>query len=166
MRPRSAAAPIARAGLGEHVSKRREDSRQKGKSLRDGCEHALVEAEQDVGDLAAANAGVTENLHETKVGEVTDEGAALMGEGERVTPEEPLKSDDRDRHERKQDQREGRLAPGKTAVEKADSGNHEQHKGRAGHDPGKITGLYEKRVHVSSCSSRFCFGWWSQRRTW
>lgn len=115
--------------------------RQEAKNLRNGGEHALVEAEENVGDLAATNAGLTEHLHQTKVGEVADEGASLVGEGERITPEEPLEADDRDGHERQQYQRESRLAPGKTAIEKADSGNHEQHKGRTGQDPGKITRL-------------------------
>lgn len=77
------------------------------KYVRDSSEHALIEAEKKVRDLAAANAWLGEGLHETKVGEVADVGASGVGEGERVTPEEPLKPYDGYRHEGKPDEGQG-----------------------------------------------------------
>lgn len=65
-----------------------------GKSWRDGGEHALVQAEQQVRDLGAADAGLAQDLHEAEVGQVTDEGAASVTKGKRITPEEPLETDD------------------------------------------------------------------------
>lgn len=73
---------------------------------RDGSEHALVQAEQDVGQLGAAHAGLAQHLHQSKVGKVTDEGASRVGEGERVAPEEPLESSHGDRDQRQPNQRQ------------------------------------------------------------
>lgn len=50
-------------------------------NLRDGGEHALVQAEQDVGDLGATDRGLSEGLHEAEVGKVADEAAAGVREG-------------------------------------------------------------------------------------
>lgn len=61
--------------------------------VRDGGEHPLVETEEEIRDMGAPNAGLAEDIHETKVGEVANEGAAGVREGQGVTPEEPLKAD-------------------------------------------------------------------------
>lgn len=63
-----------------------------------------------------------------------------MGEGQGVTPEEPLESHNGDGHQRQPNQSQSRLAAGKTTVEKTNTGDHEQYKTSAGHDPGEITG--------------------------
>lgn len=65
---------------------------------RNSGEHALVQTEEQVGYLGAADAGLAQHLHEAEVGEVTDEGAARVAEGQGVAPEEPLEADDGDAH--------------------------------------------------------------------
>lgn len=48
---------------------------------RNGREHALVQAEEKVGNLGATDRGLGEGLHETEVAEIANIGAARMGEG-------------------------------------------------------------------------------------
>lgn len=60
--------------------------------IRDGSEHALEQAEQQVRDLCASHTGLAQHIHETKVGQITDKGATSMTEGQAVTPEKPLES--------------------------------------------------------------------------
>lgn len=71
----------------------------RGKGYRDGGEHALVDGEHEVGDSVGAHRGAGEDAPEAEIGEVTDEGAGGVGEGERVTPEEPLEGRDRRGHD-------------------------------------------------------------------
>ena len=112
-----------------------------GENARDGSEHALVDAEQDVGDLGATDAGLGQHVHQAKVGEVSDVGAAGVGEAEREAPEEPLEARDGYRHQRQVYERQGGLATGQAAVEEADARNHEQDEGRGRQHPGDIAGL-------------------------
>jgi len=70
---------------------------------------------------------LTEDFHEAKVGQVANEGAARVREGQGITPEEPLEAHDRNGHHGQPNQGQGGLAPGETAVEEADTGDHEQH---------------------------------------
>jgi len=58
-----------------------------------------------------------------------------------VPPEEPFEADDGHGQHRQIDEREGRLAACETRVEEADAGNHQQHEGRRGHDPGEVAAL-------------------------
>ena len=125
---------------------------------RDGSEHALVETEEDVGDLGAADAGLAQHLHETKVGEVSDVGAAGVGEAERVAPEEPLEARDGDRHQRQPYERQRRLATGQAAVEEADARDHEQHEGRRRQDPRDIAGLRWGAVLVAGTDAARVMG--------
>lgn len=116
--------------------------------VRDGGEHALVQAEKQIRDLGPTDTGLAEDLHETEVAEVADVGAASVREGQRVAPEEPLEADDSNGHHGQPDERQRRLAPGETAVEETNAGHHEQHQCRRGHDPREITGL-GTQTHVS-----------------
>lgn len=50
-----------------------------------------------------------------------------MAKGQRVAPKEPLEADDSNAHHGQPDERQGRLAPRKAAVEEAHAGDHEQH---------------------------------------
>lgn len=83
-----------------------------------------------------------------------------MGEGERVTPEEPLETDDRYTHHGQPDEGEGGLAAGEARVEEADAGNHEKDEGGGGDDPGKVTGLpiaylSVAMIHFTECLCAF-----------
>lgn len=110
--------------------------------LRDGGKHALVEAEQQVGEIGATDRRLGESLHETKVGQVTQERAAGMGEGQAVTPEEPLKINNGHGDQGQHDEGERGLASSKTGVEETDTGNHEKHQSGAGHEPGQVAALH------------------------
>jgi hypothetical protein len=116
----------------------------RNRNLRDGSEHALVQAEENVRDAAATDGGLGEGFPEAEVGQVAKEGAAGVGEGQGVAPEEPLEGDDGGRHHGQPDEHEGRLAAGETRVEEADAGNHEQHEGRGGDDPCEVARLFTK----------------------
>lgn len=85
----------------------------------DGREHALVDGEEEVGDLVGAHGRAGEDVHEAEIREITDERAGGMGEGQRVAPEEPLEACDGGGHDGEPYQRQGRLAPSKTRVEEA-----------------------------------------------
>lgn len=111
-------------------------------SLRDSSKHSLEETKENIRDLGATDRGGGEDVLEAKVVEVADERVVSgVCEGQTVTPKEPLKHDQGYRHHRQPDQREGRLAAGKTRVEESDTGNHEKHECRRGHDPGKVATL-------------------------
>lgn len=72
---------------------RKSDGRGKSKmNVRDSSEHALEQAEQQIRNLAASHAGLGQHIHETKVGQVTNERAASVTERQAITPEEPLES--------------------------------------------------------------------------
>lgn len=73
---------------------------------RNRRKHALVETEQDVREVSRA-IGLSNRLHETKLGEVSEEGVSSAGKGQRVAPEEPLEADDRHGHHGKEDERKG-----------------------------------------------------------
>ena len=58
-----------------------------GESRSDGSEHTLENCEEKIGNIAAL---LSQNTLETEVIEVTDEFVGGLGEGKRITPEEPL----------------------------------------------------------------------------
>lgn len=97
------------------------------KGTGDGAEHHLVEGVEEGGDERGADRGGAPDLHEAKVLEVADEGVAgRLAEGERVSPEIPLKDDDGEGHHDDPEHREGRLSSSETGVEEGDAGNHDQ----------------------------------------
>lgn len=108
---------------------------------RNGREHALIQAKEKVGNLGAADRGLGEGLHETEVAEIADIGAAGMGEGQTVSPKEPLEVHHGDRQHRQHDEGEGRLPSSQTGVEEPDARNHEKHERGRGDDPGEVTTL-------------------------
>lgn len=57
-----------------------------------GGEHALVDGEEHIRDVSGAHRGPGQDIFETKVGQVTDEGARRVRKGEREAPEEPLEA--------------------------------------------------------------------------
>lgn len=59
---------------------------------RNGSEHALVEAEQNIRELRRADGGLGDDILETKVRHVAKEDGAGVREGQGVTPEEPLEA--------------------------------------------------------------------------
>lgn len=70
-----------------------------GEGGSDTAEHHLVEGVEEGGNERAADRGSGPDLHETEVGEVTDERVVGGGaEGERETPEVPLEDDDTEGH--------------------------------------------------------------------
>lgn len=56
-----------------------------------GTEDHLVQAEDNLGDDSRSRRGCDADVLHTEVGEVTDEGVGGAREGERITPEHPLK---------------------------------------------------------------------------
>ena len=62
-------------------------------NLRDGREHALVYAEEQIWNAATADGGIAQHALQTKILEITDELAGAVREGKRVAPEEPLERD-------------------------------------------------------------------------
>lgn len=61
----------------------------------DGTELQLIETVQEFWDQGRSRAGCAEGVDQTEVVEITDEAVgSLSGEGERITPEVPLKGDD------------------------------------------------------------------------
>jgi hypothetical protein len=89
------------------------------KSYCDGCEHALVDSKHKIGDLRRSNRWCSEDISEAKVFQVTNVFAGSVGEGERITPEEPLEGDHSRGHNREPDERQGGLPPSETGIEEA-----------------------------------------------
>lgn len=81
---------------------------------RNSSEHALEDGEQKIWDFGAANRGLCQNILHTKVGQITDELSSSVGEGQRITPEEPLERNHTDGHDGQPYQRESRLATSET----------------------------------------------------
>lgn len=107
---------------------------------RNAGKHALVKAQQDI-RKERRSIGLSKSLHKTKLGEVAQEGVSSSRERQGVTPEEPLEADDGDRTHGQQNQRQRRLATGETAVEEADTGNHEKNQDSGDDDEGQVSGL-------------------------
>lgn len=104
-RPRSAAAPMARAGLYREIVSIHPPlnlgsvlSSKVSEYLRDGSEHALVDGKEQVGNSGASNARTAEHVAESDVGEIANELSTSVREGQRVAPEEPLEGHDTDGH--------------------------------------------------------------------
>jgi hypothetical protein len=55
-------------------------------------EDKLEEVEEDIWNEGRANGWGTEDVHRTEVGEITNEDIGAVGEGQGVTPEEPIPS--------------------------------------------------------------------------
>lgn len=60
----------------------------------DGGEHALVDGEEQVGEPRGGDGWGAQHTLEAEVGQVSDEGAGRVREGQRVAPEEPLEGRD------------------------------------------------------------------------
>lgn len=117
MRPRSATAPTARATLYQINEPFPSEIPSQLWYSRNSSEHALEDGKQNIRNLGAADRWRRQDILHTKVRQVTDETASRVGEGQRVTPEEPLEGDHADRHDGQPYQREGRLAASETGVE-------------------------------------------------
>jgi hypothetical protein len=74
--------------------------------LRDGSEHCLVPCIQEIRNPGATDRRLCKDILEAEVVKSTDELAGVVGEGKRVTPEEPLERDNSGSHDRKPDERE------------------------------------------------------------
>lgn len=70
----------------------------------DSCEHALVDGEQEIGNLGRSNGRSCQHIAEPDVFQITDVLAGGVGESERETPEKPLERDDGGGHDREPDQ--------------------------------------------------------------
>lgn len=57
---------------------------------RNSSEHSLEDGEQEIGNLVTSYGRRSQNTLEAEVVEVTDVAAGCVGEGQRITPEEPL----------------------------------------------------------------------------
>ena len=90
-----------------------------GQSDGDGREHALVNGKEQVGDVGAGDRGLSEDVAEAEVGQVTNERSSGVGESQGIAPEEPLEAADCRGHNGKPDERKRRLAPRKAGVEEA-----------------------------------------------
>ena len=149
-------------------SKRSTAGPQVRRNLRDSSEHTLVNGEKQIRDLGAADGGLSQDVHEAEVGQVSHEGPSGVGEGEGVAPEEPLEGDDAGGHDRQPYQRQCRLSARETRVEEAvevvsdhlgscekeasdvenipNTGNHEQHEGSRRNHPCYIARLCRSSI--------------------
>ena len=91
-----------------------------GFRLRYRSEHALVDGEEEIGNLMTTNRRRRQGIPESNVVEVADEFPRSVREGERVAPEEPLEGGDAGRHHREPYQRQSRLSTSKSGVEEAE----------------------------------------------
>lgn len=60
------------------------------KNSRNSGEHALENAEQDIRDMSTSYGRGSQHIPQPNVLQVTNVFSSRVGEGERVTPEEPL----------------------------------------------------------------------------
>lgn len=70
---------------------------------RNGSEHALENAEENIRNLCASNGWSAQNTLQAEVVQVTDVCSGRVRERERVAPEKPLEGHDTDRHNRQPD---------------------------------------------------------------
>ena len=66
--------------------------------IRNCREHALVDGNQQIRNPGASNAGLIKHISEADIGEVTNVRVGSVGEGEGISPEEPLEGDDANGH--------------------------------------------------------------------
>lgn len=60
-------------------------------NIRDGGKHALVDGEEKIGHVGAANGRRSQHIAEPNVLQVAQKFAGGMAKGETITPEEPLR---------------------------------------------------------------------------
>lgn len=76
-----------------------------GESGSDGSEHALVDSEDDVGDLGVAHGGIHVDTTEEGVGEVADiRVGRRLGECQTKSPHKPLEGNNGDGEDTEHDQ--------------------------------------------------------------
>lgn len=122
-----------------------------GKRTSDGAEHHLVEGVEEGGNERGADRGGAQDLLETEVVHVADEGVSgCLAEGERVAPEIPLEDDDAEGHHDDPEHGEGRLSSSEAGVEESDAGDHDEDETGADQDEGLVTGLIPL-VEVGGC---------------
>lgn len=93
--------------------------------IRDRREHALVDGEEEIRDLGAPNRRLGQDTFEAEVRKIPNVRTCSMGEGEGVSPEEPLERYDTYRHQGEPDEGESGFPTREAGVEKAHSRNHE-----------------------------------------
>lgn len=102
----------------------------------------LIESIEQVRDQRRSRARCTKRVHETKFFQVADEAVRrVLAESQRVSPEIPLKCDDRARCHTRPDHAQCRLSPCKTRVEEAKTRYHDQHHGRGNDNVCLVTRL-------------------------
>jgi hypothetical protein len=89
------------------------------KSHGNSSEHALIDSEEEIGNLGGANRGGSESVTETNILQITDEFACGVRESKGVTPEEPLEGNDSRSHDGQPDEGQSRLAASQTRIEEA-----------------------------------------------
>lgn len=184
MRPRSATAPMARAGLliGEVSSVRLcnilthtlTDSNNRHvceelasvpgvkwsvEHVRNGGKHALVKAKENIGSISRAT-GLSQGLHQAKVSKISNEAfpSGSSAEHQAVSPKEPLKAHDTDGNHGQENKLQRRLSPRETAVEEADTGNHEQYENGGYDQEGHMASLKRRNYRVSIAPMAFSGG--------
>lgn len=86
---------------------------------RNTGKHALEDSEEEIWHLGATHRWGSQYIPESEVLQITNVCTSGVGEGQRVSPEEPLEGYDADGHDREPYQREGGLAASETGVEEA-----------------------------------------------
>jgi len=87
------------------------------------AELQLVEAEDDLRDVCVVWRRRSGDILETEVGQVPDEGVRAAAVGETVAPEHPLEGCDGCHHDGLEEQAQGALSPGETAIEESNARN-------------------------------------------
>jgi hypothetical protein len=102
----------------------------------------LVEGIQQVGNQRGSRARIRQNLHQTKVAQVSNEPiGGRRRESQRVSPEIPLESHDTHGTHASPDHAKGRLAASETGVEETETGYHKHDHSGGDDDVGLVTGL-------------------------
>ncbi|KAI3476989.1 hypothetical protein L1887_61419 [Cichorium endivia] len=112
---------------------------------RDGGEHHLVDAVQQLRQHRASGRGTNVHAHQTKVVQTYADELVGRGwrEGEREAPEEPFERDDGHQAHGHPQHRQRRLFTQQTRVEESNAGDHDEHERRRHDDPRHVAEIVD-----------------------
>ena len=116
---------------------------------REHGKHHLVDAVDKLRDSSAARAVLHVDVYQAKVLEVSDKRAGRITERERETPEEPLERCDCHHGQRHPEHAERILPTQQAGVEKADTGDHDEHQAGRHEDPRNVAQVVNDRLPIA-----------------
>lgn len=100
----------------------------------------LVESVEEIGDQRATRARCAQCVHQSKLPQVANEAVGcILREAERVSPEVPLKRDDRARSHTGEYHAQSGLSSCQSRVQESKTRHHDQHHGRGHDDVGLVS---------------------------